>query len=167
MGQSVRTMDRNVNPNAVALGPRAPKISSKSCSFQAILGEKTLFRAYFRLRAPLGSKLHWAPLTKMLDMCLKCLKVSWPSSNLTLQCFLPISAFECNASRKNDGFVLQNLCLMLKMSDVSILILCAMQDRPPPPLNNKRCTSQNWMFHVTQREFMPNKEKKGLGLCWK
>ncbi len=37
-------------------GPLAPKISSKSCSFQAILREKPLFRAKFGLKAPLGVK---------------------------------------------------------------------------------------------------------------
>ena len=47
--------------------PLPPKMSSKSCSFPAILREKTLFWANFGLRAPLGSKLHWAPLTKILD----------------------------------------------------------------------------------------------------
>ncbi len=46
-----------------ARAPLAPKISSKSCSFQA----------NFRLRAPpWGSKLHWAPLTKILDPRLGC-----------------------------------------------------------------------------------------------
>ncbi len=47
--------------------PLAPKIFFKS-SFQAILREKPLFLANFGLRAPhLGSKLCWAPLTKILD----------------------------------------------------------------------------------------------------
>ena len=49
-------------------GPLAPKIFfSKSCSFQAILRGKPPFWAKFWLRAPLGSKLRWAPLTKILD----------------------------------------------------------------------------------------------------
>ena len=49
--------------------PLAPKIYSKSCSFQGIIRAKPLFWAIFRLRAPplLGSKLHWAPLIKILD----------------------------------------------------------------------------------------------------
>ena len=47
--------------------PLAPKISSKSCSFQAILREEPLFWANFGLRAPPGSKICWAPLTKFLD----------------------------------------------------------------------------------------------------
>ncbi len=47
---------------------RGANISSKSCTFQAILMEKPLFWANFVLKPPLGSKLHWAPpLTKILD----------------------------------------------------------------------------------------------------
>ncbi len=50
-------------------GPLAPKIFSKSYSFQAILRGNPLFWVNFGLRAPLplGSKLCWAPLTKILD----------------------------------------------------------------------------------------------------
>ena len=48
-----------------AWAPFAPNISSKSCSFQAILRGKHLFWANFGLRAhPLGSKLCWAPWPK-------------------------------------------------------------------------------------------------------
>ena len=47
--------------------PLAPKISSKSFSFQSILRGKLLFWANFGIRPPLGSQLHWAPLTKILD----------------------------------------------------------------------------------------------------
>ncbi len=47
----------------------APKICSKSCSFQAIIykGNPQLFWANFGLRVPRGSKLHWPPVTKILD----------------------------------------------------------------------------------------------------
>ncbi len=45
--------------------PLSPKSFSKSCSFQAILGGKSLFWANIGLRThPLGSKLHWAPWPK-------------------------------------------------------------------------------------------------------
>ncbi len=50
-----------------AWAPLAPKISSKSCSFQAILREKPYFEQSLGSGPPLGSKLHWAPLTKILD----------------------------------------------------------------------------------------------------
>ena len=46
--------------------PLAPKIFSKSCSFEAILREKPLFWANFGLRAP-GVKTLLGPLTKILD----------------------------------------------------------------------------------------------------
>ncbi len=47
-------------------GPLAPMISSKSCSFQVILWEKPYFEQSLGSGPP-GSKLHWAPLTKILD----------------------------------------------------------------------------------------------------
>ena len=53
------------------LGARAapcPKICSKSCSFQAILKRKPPILSKFLAQgSPLGSKLRWAPLTKILD----------------------------------------------------------------------------------------------------
>ena len=53
---------------ALGPGPPCPQDFFKSCSFQAILREKSLFWAHFGLRPPpLGSKLCWAPLTKILD----------------------------------------------------------------------------------------------------
>ena len=49
----------------------APKISSKSCSFQAIFSGKTPISSKFWAQGPaLGSKLCWASLTKILDPCL-------------------------------------------------------------------------------------------------
>ncbi len=47
--------------------PLALKISSKLCSFQAILGENLYFEQIVGSGPPLGSKLHWAPLTEILD----------------------------------------------------------------------------------------------------
>ncbi len=45
-----------------------PKIYSKSCSFQVILSENLLsFSKFYAQAPPLGSKLCWAPLTKILD----------------------------------------------------------------------------------------------------
>ena len=52
--------------------PLPPKFFPKSCSFQAILRKKPPIWANFGLRAPLGSKLHWGPLTKILDAPLRC-----------------------------------------------------------------------------------------------
>ncbi len=48
--------------------PVAPKIFFKSCSFQAILRESPYFEQILGSGPPpLGSKLHWAPLPKILD----------------------------------------------------------------------------------------------------
>ena len=50
------------------LAPLPPKyFFSNSCSFQATKGKNNLFWAHFALRALLGSKLYWAPLTEFLD----------------------------------------------------------------------------------------------------
>ncbi len=50
------------------LAPIAPKISSKSCRFKAILREKYLFWANLGLTAPSGFQTPRAPLTKILDL---------------------------------------------------------------------------------------------------
>ena len=47
-----------------ARAPLAPTISSKSCSFQAILRENPYFEHILGSGSPLGSKLHWAPWPK-------------------------------------------------------------------------------------------------------
>ena len=65
--QSLQQNDDGTETITVSPGgpaPLTPKISSKSCSFQAILRGKPPFRANFGLRALLGSKLC---LTKNLD----------------------------------------------------------------------------------------------------
>ena len=48
-------------------GPLAPKISSESCSFRAILRENAYIEQILGSGPPLGQKLRWAPLTKILD----------------------------------------------------------------------------------------------------
>ena len=53
-----------------ARAPLAPKISSKSCSFQAILRGNPLFWANFGLRDPPWGQNSAAPLTNILDPCL-------------------------------------------------------------------------------------------------
>ncbi len=48
--------------------PLGPKISSKSCSFQAILRKKNpILSKFWAQGLPLGSKFRWAPMTKILD----------------------------------------------------------------------------------------------------
>ncbi len=50
--------------------PLPPRKCSKSWSFPAILREKTYFEQILGPGPPLGSKLCWAPLTKILDLSL-------------------------------------------------------------------------------------------------
>ncbi len=48
-------------------GPPCPQDFKKSCNFQAILWEKPYFEQILGSGPPLGSKLRWPPLTKILD----------------------------------------------------------------------------------------------------
>ena len=77
-------LDHEQIQGAWGSAPLAPKIFFKSYSFQTILGKKPYFEQSLGSGPPLLSKLHWAPLTKILDpplqpMCHESIPSPWKS----------------------------------------------------------------------------------------
>ena len=72
----------SVRADRRGLGAPCPPLFPKACSFQAIFWENPYFEQILGLRAPLGSKLHWA-LLAILDplMFSNCVLSGWQQKN--------------------------------------------------------------------------------------